>query len=295
MTTNDNLENAFPQMIRTLDKSRRDILTKTQMQQLVTGNAEEWNLNQRGVTTARVINFLWEKQQLKEYVFEFPSRKETRYTIGDITEFELAQSLKPNSYIVHKAAMYINNLTDKTPDIIHINVEQLKHHQRNRDSLTQESIDRAFQKSKSRISNEIAESNGIRVCVTHGQRTDGLGVIKRKGPNGEIIRVTNIERTLVDITVRPIYAGGVEEVLKAYTKAKELLSVKKLAEILQKMDYVYPYHQLFGFYLEKSGVYNKKDIQIFEEIPMNFDFYLDYKMPKPKYSEKWKVFYPSNL
>ena len=35
------------------------------------------------------------------------------------------------------------------------------------------------------------------------------------------IRLTNIERTLIDIAVRPVYSGGVFEVLKAYRLAKD--------------------------------------------------------------------------
>jgi predicted transcriptional regulator of viral defense system len=264
------------------------------MQQLIIGNTNVWRLNQRSFTTAKIINFLWEKEQLKEHLFEFPSRKEKRYTIGDITDFELAQSLKPNAYIVHQAAMYINKLAENKPNLIHINVEQPKHHQRNRDSVTQEAIDRAF-KNKSRISNEVAESEGIRVCVTHGQKTDRLGVVKTKVPSGENLMVTNVERTLVDIAVRPIYAGGAGEALKAYKKARDFVSVEKLAEMLKKMDYVYPYHQSIGFYLEKSGVYTENELQIFEQMPMSFNFYLDYKMSNTKFSEKWKLFYPNSL
>jgi predicted transcriptional regulator of viral defense system len=291
---NEKLEDALPNIIKSLDKSRRAILTRSEMQQLVAGNAEEWSLNQRSITTARVINFLWEKQHLKEYVFEFPTRKETRYVIGDITNFELAQSLKPNAYIAHQAAMYINKLTNSSPKTIHINVEQAKHHPRNKGSLTQEGIDRAF-KNKVRISNEIAEANKVRVCITHGQKTDDLGIVKKKGPSGELLRVTNVERTLIDIARRPIYAGGIKEALSAYKTAKPLVSIEKLVSTLKAMDYVYPYHQSIGFYMEKSGAYDKTQIQLLKDLPKNFNFYLDYKMADPNYSEEWKLFYPKKL
>ena len=190
--------------------------------------------------------------------------------------------------------MYLNNLISEPPETIYINVEQPKHHIRNKADLTQAGIDRAFQ-NKSRISNEIAECNEIKVCVVHGQRTDHLGVMEIKGPNNEKMQVTDVERTLVDIAVRPIYAGGTNEVLKAYRQAKDLVSIEKLVETLRQMDYVYPYHQAIGFYLEKTGVYDEDEIQTLREIPMNFDFYLDYKMKEPEYSETWKIYYPKDL
>ena len=39
---------------------------------------------------------------------------------------------------------------------------------------------------------------------------------------------TDIERTLIDIIVRPMYAGGVARVLQCYIAAKSLLSPQKL-------------------------------------------------------------------
>ena len=43
------------------------------------------------------------------------------------------------------------------------------------------------------------------------------------------LAITNIERTLIDATVRPLYSGGVYEVFEAYRRAAEHISVNKLA------------------------------------------------------------------
>lgn len=292
--SNKSIEKAFPEIKKSIDRSRQAIFTRSQMDQLIGINRDDWNLSKRGITTSRILEYMREKAQLKEYKFEFPSRKETRFTIGDISEFELAQSLKPNSYLVHRAAMYLNNLIAEPPETIYINVEQPKHHIRNKAELAQIGIDRAF-KNKVRTSNEIAECNQVKVCIVHGQKTEHLGVTEIKGPNNENLRVTDVERTLIDIAVRPIYAGGTKEVLKAYRQAKDSVSIDKLVETLRQMDYVYPYHQAIGFYLEKAEVYNENEIQSLKEIPMNFDFYLDYRMNEPKYSETWKIYYPKDL
>jgi predicted transcriptional regulator of viral defense system len=202
--------------------------------------------NQRALIKGRILEYLRKTDKLKEVIFEFPSRKETRYLFGGITNFELAQSLKPNAYLAHRAAMFLNGLSGNYPRTIHINVEQSQHHKRNTNSLTQAAIDRAFE-NKTRVSNEIAEANGIQVCITHGQKTDQLGVGTKKGPDGEILRVTNIERTLIDITVRPKYAGGPKEVVKAYRNAADVVSIDQLLKMLKKMNFVYPFHQSVGF------------------------------------------------
>lgn len=288
------LEIIFPKVNKSIDKSKQIIFTRSELDSLIRDESVSGGLNKRAITTSKVISYLWEKGKIKEYKFEFPSRKETRYIMGNISKFKIAQSLKPKSYLTHRAAMYLNKLIDEPPETIYINVEQTKHHIRNKNDLAQASIDRAFQ-NKCRISNEIAESNEIKVCVVHGQKTNNLGVIERKGENNEKLLVTCPERTLIDITVRPNYAGGVKEVLKAYKKAKEIISIEKLKEILQKMDYVYPYHQAIGFYLEKSNIYNIDELQLFKKIPMDFDFYLEHKMKETNYSRTWKLYYPKDL
>jgi predicted transcriptional regulator of viral defense system len=125
--------------------------------------------------------------------------------------------------------------------------------------------------------------------------TGSLGIIETEGPEGEKLRVTNIERTLIDVTVRPFYAGGVFEVLKAFKLAKDRVSINRLAVMLKKIGYIYPYHQAIGFYLEKSGVYKESAINIFRKIDMNYDFYLTYQMKGKAYSKDWRLFYPRDL
>ncbi len=108
------------------------------------------------------------------------------------------------------------------------------------------------------------------------------------------VRLTNLERTLIDISVRPIYAGGVAEVLKAFELAKDRVSVNRMAAILQKLGYVYPYHQAIGFYLDRAG-YDQSSVELMQRFPMDFDFYLDYKMGKTDYVKKWRLHIPKGF
>jgi predicted transcriptional regulator of viral defense system len=279
---------------KTLRSRRAAIFTKRDLQVIVIDKIREVGATQKELIRGQVLKYLWEHKKIKKIKFEFPYRPETRYLFGNITNLELAQSLKPNAYIAHRAAMFVNGLCDEYPTTIHINVEQTKNHQRNTKSLTQASIDNAF-KNKVRVSNEIAEANGTQVCVTHGQKANLLGVVSKKGPQGEGLRVTSIERTLIDITVRPIYAGGPIEVLNAFKKAAGQISIIRLLQTLQGMDFVYPYHQSVGFYLDASRAYSDKEIETFKKIRKKFDFYLDYRMHSPAYSREWRVFFPRTL
>ena len=82
----------------------------------------------------------------------------------------------------------------------------------------------------------------------------------------------------------------------ALTKnAAEAVSINKLSAMLKKIDYVYPYHQVIGFYVEKSGAYRKSQIDLLRKQEMVYDFYLMHKMSNPKYSSAWKLHYPEGL
>jgi hypothetical protein len=97
--------------------------------------------------------------------------------------------------------------------------------------LTQEALDRAFQ-AKQRQSKFIFRYKRHQIVVLSGKDTGVLEVGELPLASGTKVRVTSLERTLIDATVRPGYAGGVGRVLEAYRRARARLSVPGLANIL---------------------------------------------------------------
>jgi predicted transcriptional regulator of viral defense system len=125
--------------------------------------------------------------------------------------------------------------------------------------------------------------------------TGNAGVIESIGYEGEKIRVTDVERTLIDIAVRPEYSGGPYEVLKAYRLAKEKVSINRLSALLKQISYVYPYHQVIGFYLDRAGVYKKSQLDLLRKFEMKYSFYLMHKMSDVDFSEKWRLYFPEGF
>ncbi|HYP39310.1 MAG TPA: hypothetical protein VEX13_03035, partial [Chloroflexia bacterium] len=104
-----------------------------------------------------------------------------------------------------------------------------------------------------------------------------------------------IERTLIDIVVRPAYSGGVMAIVEAYKRAANKVSVERMVEVLAQLQYVYPYHQAIGFFMEHSQSYSREQIELLNQHPKKFDFYADYEITEPRCSPEWRQSYPSCL
>jgi len=256
-------------------------------------NRNFWRLAQR-TNTRNFIEFLSKTGKLKTITFSFPVRSETRYVWGQQNLTDILLTIGNDSYFSHFTAMQMHGMTDQIPKTIYINHEQ---NPREKDYvIKQENIDNAFEKLP-RISSNIASYKDVNICLLNGQYTNQIGVIDDyvtfAGKKVKV-RVTNIERTLIDITVRPSYAGGVFDVLKAYENIKESVSVNSMSAILKEIEYIYPYHQAVGFYLERAG-YPTRDLNLIKKIPMEHDFYLTNKMENKEYIKNWKLYVPSGF
>jgi len=219
---------------------------------------------------------------------KFPRRNIKRYCWKSIDKFSLALCISPKAYLTHYSAIAHYGLTDQVPKNIYVTTEQSP--KKNSGELTQEAIDRAFA-NEQRVSENKAETIDGYLYWLNGKHTKRAGVIKIEN-DGFPISITSIERTLIDSAVRPLYSGGVYEVLEAYKRAANHISVNKLAAILRKMDFIYPYHQVIGFYLERSGAYRTAQIDLFKRFAQMYDFYLTYNMQDKEYSNEWRLYYP---
>ena len=268
------------------------IYSKTDIGKIFQQGRHSWRIAE-SVTVAQFIKYLIAKISLVPVDLQFPSRKEKRYIYGETTPFHLALSIKKDAYLSHYTSMYLHSLTDQIPKMIYVNKEQTPK-QKSQNEMTQDGIDLAFKRPQ-RISKYMAEYNEYKICLLNGKNTNNLGVYENTDLFDQPLLLTDIERTLIDICVRPEYAGGYSEVLNAFQNAHDRVSINRLLSYYSKMDYVYPYHQVIGFYLERSGSYSERQIDFFRKLEKKFDFYLTYNMQNTEYSKEWRLYYPGGM
>ena len=224
---------------------------------------------------------------------EFTSnRYETivRYVHGKHSTEELALSLQRDSFLSHGTALAIHGMA-APENTIYVNREQSP---KDRSAeITQAGLKLAF-KNKQRQSKYIFSHSAVRYMLLSGKHTGRAGVKRTKTTSGETVDVTDKERTLIDVVVRPAYAGGIERIADAYAKGANGIDVDHMIDILQRLDHAYPYHQAIGFLLERAGR-SSADCQKFEVLGRKVDFYLDYRMKRPAFNKKWRLYYPSSF
>lgn len=274
-----------------LNQINDSVLRLSEVEQILSENKYEWRLPNSTTLHEFLEYLIIKKNILKSIEFGPKSRPEKRYlyTKKNIEPVNLAVSLYQNSYLSHYSAVTMHDLTNEIIKSVYINHEQSQKEKNVTQLIPQENIDKAFSKPM-RSTNNFLDYNGQRIYILNGQYTDNLGVIERNG-----IRFTDIERTLIDITVRPQYSGGVYEVLNIFKRAQGEASVNRITSYLKKLNYSYPYHQAIGFYLERAG-YKEHAIKLLEnKFSIKNKFYLTYNIPDKSYDERWQIYYPKNL
>lgn len=230
----------------------------------------------------------------EKFVLEFPSKTYTRYFVEKPSLYKAIQSISSNAYFSHYSAVEYHNLTNNIPKTIFISLEKSKPlKEATKKQLIQEEINKAFYMPP-RISKNQTVKYIYSINLLQSKYSNKLGIIEANYNNAKI-NITNIERTLIDITVSPYYCGGCYEVLNVYKKAKGRVNIQKLHDMLIKLNYIYPHHQAIGFYLEKAG-YKENDLKLFDhDKELRFFIQRELKEKDRKYSERWNLYYPEFL
>lgn len=275
------------------DNSEKVIYSSHEIMNIFNFNKKKWNLTY-STTFPKFLEFLLTKSYLEEINVGLKVLYGWKInTYGNDIIYEIAINLKPRSYISHYTAMFLNNMTEQIPKTIYVTYDRENKLVNHNKKLEQSKIDLAFSKTKKKT--EVSYNfQGYRFVLISSPSDEKIGVKNIVLSTGLVIPVTNVERTLIDIIVRPELSGGIPEIIKAY-KAIDTVQIAKLKTYLKKKDYVYPFEQSIGFCLEYAGIEKEKVDLFFESYQFKYNFYLDRNLENPNFSERWKLFYPNYL
>ena len=288
------LQAARGQIIAYFENLPRYALTDADLAGILFKRAGEWRLA-ANTSVDKFVRFLLEATAMRRVsivpVGENVHRTVTRYVWADASPYAVAATLESRAYLSHGTAVLLHGLTDQLPSVICVSREQSQQYGRE-STLEQEGIDNAFSQPERR-SNALFTYDNFQVVLLHGKNTGRLevGTITH---GREQLSVTKLERTLIDITVRPAYAGGVYQVLEAYRRAQSDMSTSILLATLKKLDYIYPYHQAIGFYMQRAG-YKPEQYERLRSLGLNHDFYLAHGLREREFDSAWRLHFPKGF
>lgn len=294
------------QLLQELGETFGNVLNRTSMINFIKKAKLQSNIS-KNVSFGIMVRYLTDYLDLFDEIRVYPEGKEpiSRYVAKYcvVSPYEIALSLLSNSFLSHYSALYVNDLTINEPKDIYINREQTAKLKNDSNSkLTQGKIDYAFSKPMRRTNSVyLFRYKGImyNVFVLNSKNTKNTGIIKKK-PVGfsKSIKVTNLERTLIDTVVRPQYSGGFLEIQDAYKTACFEINANRIATYIKKFDYIYPYEKSILFYLkhtENTTLFTDLKNLWRDKIEDSLNFYLDYQMINISLDNELNIYHPKDF
>ena len=295
----------YREAVHAIAATHRHVFSKGELQKLLDTLKEAGAVPTR-ISLRRFMDVLESEVGLREHVISAahvagasdpPYRPFRRHLLGTASPEEVSLSLRPRSYLSHASALRAHGIPTAPELPVFANQEQRPKPTPNGD-LTQAAINRAFQNGP-RISQYVFEYQGTQLALLAGKNTGNYRVTEVRHPEHVApLLVADLPRTLVDIAVRPAYAGGPLHVLHAYRHVVDRIGgerlVAELCETLDALRHVYPYHQALGYYLMRAEV-NAKHLIPLRNRGAAYDFYLCNRIADPVYIPSWSIYVPRDL
>ena len=283
-----------PELIARLSRSDQLVYSPHQLTELFRAMRER-GIYSKQASYEDFLGFVLRRGHLTQIALTAPHYDETllRFCRGQAEALDVGASLRSSAYFSHSTAAYLNGLTTTLPNALYLNLEQSAKPKSDSNQLNQESLDRAFSGNQ-RQSRLFYTHEKLTVTMLSGKKTGRLAVESIAASTGRSFSATNLECTLIDLTVRPAYAGGIQAVLECFRTARPRVSIEKLLQILDQLDYVYPYAQAIGFLAQRAG-FPTDDLKLLQNRITPLKFYLAHGMKNPTYDETWRIHRPTDL
>ncbi|QKJ22432.1 hypothetical protein [Poseidonibacter lekithochrous] len=208
-----------------------------------------------------------------------------RYTLRKIFNiYDFTYSLESRSFFPMFTSLNIQGLSNFREKFVFVSKERSQRSDFKSKNIKQDAIDNAFSK-KPRMTQARDRINGFNVVMLESNNTEEIEIIQY----GKY-KVSSVNRAFVEVISNIQYFKSPEDVIEQFRKIKDQLDIDKIFDVIKKFDFVYPYYQLAGFYLEKIGV-NKDKLNIFYEMKSTLKFYTVKNKEIYSFDDHWNIYY----
>jgi len=251
---------------------------------IILENLKDKNLVQQGMSSNMFYSKLLE-DGLISYTVTFRNIQKIRYTLDkEFNIYDFACSLENKSFFPMFTSLNIQGLSNYRSNFVFISRERKERNNFTSRSLTQDAIDKAFS-SNPRRTKAHDVINGYNLVSLESNNTEGIGIINYKG-----YRVSSINRAFVEIISNIHYFISPNNIINEFKIIKNKLDIDEILKIIEKFDFVYPYYQLAGYYLEEIG-FTKNELFKFYSKKSDLIFYTVKNKEKYEFNEYWNIKY----
>ncbi len=220
------------------------------------------------------------------YSIKIKDRYHTRYSFSSEFNpylFAISLASKEKSFLSMSSALNFQGLTDYRSELIFVSNELSEKNTKN-PSLNQEDINKAFINASSRYSKNIGEYKDDKFIVLYPKFSNNYEVINHNG-----VKVSSVNRAFVEMIINVQYFRNTDNIINIFKNIKNHLDIEKIYKIVETFDYIYPYFQCVGLYLDLLG-FDKEELVKFKAKVCKLDFYTQ-KKKDYKYDPYWKMYY----
>lgn len=218
----------------------------------------------------------------------------TRYSFKKNIDHDLFASILSGkqTFLSMTTALRLQGLTDYRDEVIFVSKELSdKSEYIYNNTLEQSAIDKAFINGSPRYSNTIGKLDGKNYIFLSPKYSNNYEVITNK----DGVKVSSINRAFVEMIINLHYFKTYTTIIDIFKPLKDKLNIKKIYSYIHMQNYIYPYFQCAGFYLEQIG-FNKDQLKDFKKNILDLNFYtqkskLEIVGEDYLFNEYWKMYY----
>lgn len=247
------------------------------------GRLKSDNLVAKDMKTKEFFEKLQNRLNLKTYSVTSEKINKDRYSLRVLNEFSIVSTFEKDMFFPASTSLNIQGLSNFRNDFIFY-AKELTKKSYSPDKLTQENIDKAFEKPY-RTTNFIAKYKKSNLVYLTPKYTDLYEIIDF----GEY-KISSVNRSFVEMLINVQYFKSFDKVIECFKPIKDKLDLHKVYQVLERFELIYPYHQLVGFALENIG-FKKDELKKFKDKVSEFNFYTEKNKLVYAYNRYWKIYY----